>query len=121
MSFALAHFSLGASMALVVFLILDHKYEKIRPIHFFKYGYPIAVFAGLMGMFPDIGKITGTEILHNFSNPIEYIVCNIFFFHCFLDTTDPNDTPLFTAFMFGIFLTTVFISFLIYRNYRKRK
>ena len=119
MSFALGHFSLGASIALIIFLILDHHYKQIKPIHFLKYAYPLAFFSGLWAMLPDFGKLSASNLFHPCLTQAEYNFCNLFFFHCILDRLDPYDTVIGTSILFGIFLVVVVVSVLVYRSYKK--
>ena len=94
MSYALAHFSLGAMISLILFRIYS---EKARD--YIRSDIIVATLGGLWAMIPDI-----TYLFGNFKPLFSGSLCNIFFFHCLIDKYDPNDTPIFSALIFGLFL-----------------
>jgi len=102
MSFAMGHFCLGASLSLIIFRAIDYHSEKIRLSDYLRYDILIASIGGLWAMIPDLPSIWGVmdELFGG-------ILCNIFFFHCLLDEYDSQDSILFSAIMFGLFLLTI--------------
>lgn len=94
LSYAIAHFSLGAMISLILFRIFSKKTND-----YIRYDIIVASLGGLWAMIPDFPYIFG-----NFRPLCKGSLCNIFFFHCILDKYDPNDTPIFSALMFGLFL-----------------
>lgn len=94
MSFAIAHFSLGAIISLMLYRIFSKGIEK-----YIKYDIIVATFGGLWAMIPDISYIYNglDEFFKGFS-------CDIFFFHCTLDKIDPNESVIVSGLLFGLFL-----------------
>jgi len=102
LSFALAHFSLGATLSLLIFRAIDYHSVRIRTSDYLRYDILVATFGGLWAMIPDIPYVFGV-MTPLFGGG----VANMFAFHGFLDKFDPTDSVLMTFLMFGLFLLTV--------------
>lgn len=102
MSYALGHFSLGAMLSLILFRMIDYRSERIKTEDYLRYDIIIATIGGLWAMIPDIPYLFGIM------KPLcDGVLCNVFFFHCWLDEFDPHDSMIVSAILFGLFLLTV--------------
>jgi len=102
LSYALAHFSLGATISLLIFRAIDYHSVRIRTEDYLRYDLIVATLGGLWAMIPDITYLFGvTKPLVNGG------LCDVFFFHCWLDEFDPYDSMIVSAVLFGGFLLMV--------------
>lgn len=102
MSYALAHFSLGAMLSLLMFRAIDYHSIKIRTEDYLRYDLLVATLGGVWAMIPDLPYLFGVM------KPLcSGVLCNMFSFHCALDEFDPDDSMVVSAVLFGAFLLTV--------------
>lgn len=90
MSIAIAHFTLGASIA-CLYIILTKKHTNPSALL-------LVYLGGIFAMLPDLQLFLPfiTEAHHS------SILANIFFGHQLLDVIDPNDSYLFAAVFVGV-------------------
>jgi len=97
MSLPLAHFCLGATISLFLYRRISGL-ENYTANDIF-----VAIFGGILAMLPDFPKLL---------SPLEPmysgIWCNLFFFHCWLDQLDPNDSPAVIIFLIIALLIVAF-------------
>ena len=102
MSYALAHFSLGATLSLLIFRAVDYHSVRISTRDYLRYDLVVATLGGLWAMIPDITYLFGV-MTHLFGGGVS----NMFAFHGLLDEFDPNDSMVMTFALFGLFLLVV--------------
>jgi len=102
LSYALGHFSLGAMLSLLIFRAIDYKSERIKTEDYLRYDIVVACIGGLWAMIPDIPYLFGVM-----KPLVGGGLCNVFFFHCWLDEFDLHDSMLISGILFGLFLLTV--------------
>lgn len=94
LGYAIAHFSLGATVSLILFRIFS---EKARD--YLRYDIIVATLGGLWAMIPDLPYLFGVmEPL------VSGRLSDIFFLHGSLDKFDPHDSVIISALLFGFFL-----------------
>lgn len=109
MSFAIAHFSLGAIISLMLYRIFSRGIEN-----YIQYDIIVVTLGGVWAMIPDISLIY--DSLDNFFKGFS---CDIFFFHCILDTIDPDDSIIVSGLLFGLFL--IIINLITFTSLKKIK
>ena len=108
---------MGASLSLLIFRAIDYQSERIGTKDYLRYDIIVASLGGLWAMIPDIPSLYGVM-----DELFSGILCNVFFFHCLLDEYDSQDSILFSAILFGLFLLTInIINLEIRLNEKKNK
>lgn len=102
MSLGLTHFSMGATLSLLIFRAIDYNSKRVGLDDYLRYDILIAFMGGLWAMIPDIPALFGV-----FDELFGSTICNLFFFHCWMDAIDPKDTIMNSVIMFGILLLII--------------
>ena len=108
MSQGIGHFAAGVSGGFLILLTNPRMIPNFIKNDIF--------FVGLMGfwaMLPDVIQFVDSDILVSLHNSVW---ANVFWFHRFLDLTDPGDTTLFSV---GLLAIALFMGYLYFRKVQK--
>ncbi len=79
MSYALAHFSVGAMLSLLIFRAIVYHSDKINVKDYIRYDIVVATLGGVWAMIPDLPYLFGIM-----KPLVSGGLCNVFFFSLFV-------------------------------------
>jgi hypothetical protein len=102
MSFAIAHFAIGAAFMTVVLGVFAPRF-RLRGT--------LIMASGIWALIPDLKEIAPTYVEH-FDVVFDTFPANLFWFHGTLDVLDPDDSAAVAAVALGLwFGVTLFVEF----------